>query len=96
MLISFAIVVSPGWKNTQRTTREPSAPLAGFQAPLTGRFWVPADNLVSLSLDECSIGILTSCLANTHDPVYDNINNRYIGVPIYAIWKVLDAFSLND
>jgi len=26
------------------------------------------DDLVALSLDECSIGILTSCLSNTHNP----------------------------
>jgi hypothetical protein len=35
--------VSPGWNNTPRTTREVSDPLAYFQTPLTGRFWVPAD-----------------------------------------------------
>jgi hypothetical protein len=45
LVMCFAIVVSAGWKNTQRTTREPSAPLTGFQATVTGRFWVPADNV---------------------------------------------------
>ncbi len=43
MLISFAIVDSNGCKTHSVRLVNPLAPLAGFQAPLTGRLWVPAD-----------------------------------------------------
>jgi hypothetical protein len=44
MLISFAIVDSTGGKTPSVRLANPLAPLADFQAPLAGRFWVPADN----------------------------------------------------
>jgi transposase len=43
MLIWFAIVDSTGGKTPSVRLANPPVPLAGFQAPLPGRFWVPAD-----------------------------------------------------
>jgi len=65
LVMCFAIVVSAGWKNTQRTTREPSAPLAGFQATVTGRLWVPADNV---DQEQPCIGRALACIGSFSTP----------------------------
>jgi hypothetical protein len=50
MLIWFAIVDSTGGKTPSVRLANPPVPLAGFQAPLPGRFWVPADINIDLGL----------------------------------------------